>query len=243
MEELMNGTRRTQIFIGFMVAAAASLSAYSALKSQALHFYFALTVLLLAAATSRMKVKLPGINGNMSVNLPFLLVAIVNLSAAEVVVITVISTLVQCWPKRGAKLKPEQMTFNISMIAFATCLASAVFHAQALQGAHSSMPLGLALATATLLLGQTIPVAAILAVSEGKSAVSIWRNLLQLSFPYYVVSAGVVSMLQTVGNHMGWTLALGLFPAMYGIHASYHFYFSKMADSAAASILTRAAHA
>jgi hypothetical protein len=239
----MNNTRRTQIFIGFMIAAAASLSAYSVIQSHAMHLYFSVMVLLLAAATSRMKVKLPGINGNMSVNLPFLLIAIVNLSAAEAVVIAGVSSVVQCWPKRGAKLKPEQMIFNISMLVVATCLASFVFHAQGLQGAQWSMPLGLVLATATLLLGQTVPVAAIVAVTEEKSAVSIWRNLLQLSFPYYVVSAGVVSMMQAVGGHMGWPLALGVFPVMYGIHASYRFCFSKMADSAAAPVLARAAHA
>jgi hypothetical protein len=235
----MNTTRRTQIFIGWMVAAAASLSAYSAIKSHALHSYFALTVLLLAALTSRMKVKLPGINGNMSVNLPFLLVAIVNLSGAETLCIAAVSTLVQCWPKKGAKLKPEQMIFNVSMMTFATGLASFVLHASLLH----KFPIALALTTAALLLGQTVPVAAIVGISEGKPAVSIWRNLLQLSFPYYVVSAGVVSMLQMVGSHMSWPLALGVFPVMYGIYTSYRLYFSKMAESAPGPILARAAHA
>jgi len=239
----MNDTRRIQSCIGIMVAAAVGLAAYSAIRSHALHAYFALMVLLLAAATSRMKVKLPGINGNMSVNLPFLLTAIVNLSGAEAVAITVVSTLVQCWPKKGAKLKAEQMTFNVSMMSFATCLASLVFHAPWLHGSAWSTPLALTLATATLLLGQTVPVAAIVAISESKPALSIWRNLLQLSFPYYVLSAGVVSMLQMVGSHMGWPLALAVFPAMYGIHASYRFYFSKMGETAPSAVLARAAHA
>lgn len=239
----MNNTRRTQTFIGFMVVAAASLSGYSAIGSHTLHLYFALTILTLAAMTSRMKVKLPGVNGTMSVNLPFLLVAIVNLSGAEAVAITFISTLVQCWPKKGAKLKSGQMIFNLSMMTFATCLASTVFHLQGLQGAYWSMPIGLVLATAALLLGQTVPVAAIIALSEGKSATSTWRNLLQLSFPYYVVSGGLVSMLQMVGSHMGWPLALGVFPVMYGIHASYRFCFSKMAERDPAPVLARAAHA
>ncbi len=239
----MNHTRRTQNCIGLMVAAAIAVSAYSVIKSHSLHLYFALMVLVLAAVTSRMKVKLPGINGNMSMNLPFLLTAIVNLSGAEVVAIAGVSTLVQCWPKKGAKLKPEQMIFNVSMIAFATCLANLVFHATSLAGPSWSMPLALALATATLLLGQTIPVAAIVSVSEGKPTFPIFRNIVQLSFPYYVVSAGVVSMLEMVGSHMGWPLALAVFPVMYGIHVSYRLYFSKMAEAAPAPVLVRAAHA
>ena len=86
----MNNTRQIKIFIGAMILAAATGSGgYAAVASHTLHRLFALAVLALAAATSRMKVKLPGINGNMSVNLPFLLTAVVNLSATEAVLITV----------------------------------------------------------------------------------------------------------------------------------------------------------
>ncbi len=239
----MNNTRRIRTFIGIMVTAAAIASAYSVMKSHSLHLYFALMVLAMAAVTSRMKVKLPGINSNMSVNLPFLLIAVVNLSAAEAVAITCVSTLVQCWPKKDAKLKPEQMTFNLSMMALATCMASLAFHAVWLYGASRSMPFALVLSTATLLLGQTLPVSAIVALSEGKSAGPIWLNLLQLSFPYYVVSAGVTSMLQMVGTHMGWPLALGVFPVMCGIHSSYRLYFSKMVETSRRHVLVRAASA
>src|SRR5579864_1001531 len=154
----MNNTRRTKTFIGAMMLAAASAAGYAIFASHALHMYFALAVLALAAATSRMKVKLPGINGNMSVNLPFLLTAVVNLSAAEAVVVACVSTAVQCWPRKNAKFNPQQLAFNISMMAFASCLASLMFHANWSRGLGSSS-FGLVLATATLFLGQTAPVA------------------------------------------------------------------------------------
>jgi hypothetical protein len=174
----MNNTRQIKTFIGAMMAAAVITAGYAGLVSHALHTYFALAVLVLAAVTSRMKVKLPGINGNMSVNLPFLLTAVVSLSAVEAVVITCISTAVQCWPRKGAKFNPQQMMFNPSMMAFASCLASLMFHAEWLRGMQwSSSTLGLVLATATLFLGQTAPVAAIVAVSEGKAAGQIWWGI------------------------------------------------------------------
>jgi len=96
----MNNTRQIKTFIGAMMAAAIITASYAGLVSHKVHTYFSLAVLLLAAATSRMKVKLPGINGNMSVNLPFLLTAVVSLSAAEAVFVTCVSTVVQCWPRR-----------------------------------------------------------------------------------------------------------------------------------------------
>lgn len=232
----MNNTRRTRTFIGAMMLAATITAGYATFVSHALHMYFALAVLVLAAVTSRMKVKLPGINGNMSVNLPFLLTAVVSLSAAEAVVIACISTAVQCWPRKNARFNPQQMAFNLSMMAFASCLASLMFHAHSgLQ--WSSSTLGLVLATATLFLGQTAPVAAVVAVSEGKAAGQIWWSLAHLSFPYYIVSAGVTTMVQAVSSHIGWGLALAVFPLMYGIHRSYRTYFGAITENLRAQAL------
>ena len=103
--------------------------------------------------------------------------------------------------------------------------------------------MGLALATATLFLGQTAPVAAIVAVSEGKAAGQIWWSLAHLSFPYYVVSAGVTTMVQAVSSHLGWGLALAVFPVMYGIHRSYKLYFGRMAETPRLEVQARAASA
>jgi len=240
----MNNTRRIKMLIGAMTLAAVGAAGYATAVNHTLHPYFALAVLALAAVTSRMKVKLPGINGNMSVNLPFLLMAVVNLSAAEAIVVTCVSTAVQCWPRKSTKFNPQQMTFNVSMMAFASCLASLTFHAEWLRAMQwSSMTLGLVLATATLFLGQTAPVAAIIGLSEGKAAGPIWQSLAQLSFPYYVLSAGVISMVQTVSSHMGWQLALAVFPVMYGIHRSYQMYFGAAAETPRTEVLVRAAGA
>jgi hypothetical protein len=230
-----------------MILAAVSATAYAGFASHTLHAYYALAVLAMATATSRMKVKLPGINGNMSVNLPFLLTAVVNLSAAEAVTITCISTVVQCWPRKNGKLKPEQMAFNVSMMALSSCLAGLIFHALLREMHSGSTTLGLVLATTTLFLGQTAPVATIVALSEGKAAGQIWWSLAHLSFPYYVVSAGVTSMVQTASSHMGWGLALAAFPVMYGIYRSYRTYFSpflaSLAETPRQQVMVRAAAA
>ena len=177
-------------------------------------------------------------------NLPFLLTAVVSLSAAEAIAVTCVSTAVQCWPRKSAKFNPQQMAFNLSMMAFASCLASLTFHAEWLRGMPwSSSTLAVVLATITLFLGQTAPVATIVALSEGKAAGQIWWSLVHLSFPYYVLSAGVTSMVQTVSSHMGWGLALAVFPVMYAVHKSYSLYFGRMAETPHTGTLVRAAGA
>src|SRR5271167_3764219 len=186
-----------------MTLAAVASTTYASLASHTLHASYALAILALAAATSRMKVKLPGIDGNMSVNLPFLLMAVVNLSALEAVFIAAVSTVVQCWPQPGSRFKPEQMLFNVSMMAFATSMANLVWNAHWLNNG-SSQSLVLAATTAVFFLGQTVPVAGIIHLSQGSALVGVWRSIVQLSFPYYVVSAGVTSMLTLVSHQFGW---------------------------------------
>jgi hypothetical protein len=237
-------TRHTKTFIGTMMLIGLGTATYAAALSHTPHAYFALAVLALAAASSRMKVKLPGINGNMSMNLPFLLTAAVNLSAVEAAVITCISTAVQCWPRKGSRLNPPQMAFNLSMMVFATASASLMFHAvvQSQVLWHSSTA-ALALATVMLFLGQTAPVAGIVAVSESKSVSTVWLSVAQLSFPYFVISAGVTSMIHAMTSHLGWGLALAVFPVMYAIHRSYRLYFQAMSEAVNPGLLVRAAGA
>ena len=237
-------TRLTKTFIGTMTLAAIAGTAYASLGSHTQHPAFALAVLALAAATSRMKIKLPGIDGNMSVNLPFLLMAVVNLSALEAVLIACVSTIVQCWPKAGGKSKPEQMLFNVSMMAFATCMANMIWNAGWLgKAAWASEPLMLASATAAFFVGQTAPVAGIIKLAEGAAMRRVWLSIVQLSFPYYVLSAGMTSMVNLVSHHFGWQAALVVFPVMYGIYHSYRLYFGRTTEALPTKSLSRAAGA
>jgi len=250
---MQRNTRRTKSFIVGMFLAAIAGTLYASLASHALHPAYAVAVLMLAAATSRMKIKLPGIDGNMSVNLPFLLMAVVNLSALEAVSIACLSTVVQCWPKSGRKFRPEQMLFNVSMMAFAASMANVIWNAgwlgrSAWGRSHwgstwASEPLMLASATAAFFVGQTAPVADIIKLAEGTAMRRVWLSIVQLSFPYYVLSAGMTSMVNTVSHHLGWQAALVVFPVMYGIHRSYRLYFRPAEETPRTVPLARAARA
>lgn len=241
---MQRNPRLTKTFIGGMTLAAIAGTTYAGFASHALHPGYALAVLTLAAATSRMKIKLPGIDGNMSVNLPFLLMAVVNLSAIEAVFIACLSTVVQCWPKSGNKLRPEQMLFNVSMMAFAASMANLIWNAGWLgRSAWASEPIMLASATAAFFVGQTAPVAGIIKLAEGTAMRRAWLSIVQLSFPYYVLSAGMTSMVNMLSHHLGWQAALVVFPVMYGVHRSYRLYFRHAEETPRTAPLARAARA
>jgi hypothetical protein len=226
----MKLTQPAKTFIGLMALAALATSANAAAHAGTWHPAAALTLLTVALATSRMKVKLPGITGSMSVNLPFLLLAVVMLNRVEAILIACAATVAQTLPKAGTKFKPVQMFFNVCMMAVSAGTAGMVFHAPQFTS-PSSFALTLAATTTAFFLGQTVPVSIIVALTDGGSLNRIWTNIAQLSFPYFVVSAGVTAMVTAVGNPVAWLAALLLFPVMYGIYRSYELYFAHVVET------------
>jgi hypothetical protein len=222
-------TRLAKTFIGCMVLAAAATIANAAFHSQSWHPFLALTLLAIAVITSRMKVTIPGLNGNMSVNMPFLLLSVVALSATESILIACASTAAQSLPKKGDTLKPVRILFNVSMMAFISSVAGAIFHHPGLS--RLSAPLLLTLATLTFFLGQTMLVSIVVALTDSGAVWRIWQAMAQMLFPYYVASAGVTAMVHSAGNRIGWVATMALLPVMYGIHRSYRMYFAGSAQT------------
>jgi hypothetical protein len=215
-----------------MVLAAAGTIGNAVLQGQGWHPLLAMTLLVAAVGTSRMKVTIPGINGNMSVNLPFLLLSVVMLSATESILIACACAVMQTLPKDGSKVKLVRALFNVSMMALSCGAAGLLFHLQLLNRlSWVSAPLLMAVSTATLFLGQTLPVSVVVALTDGGAVRRIWTNIAQMSFPYYVVSAGVTSMVNSVGHHIGWIAALLVLPVMYTIYRSYRRYFARAAEA------------
>src|ERR1700722_11091746 len=65
------------------------------------------------------QVSLTKLTGSMSVNLPFILLALSELSLAEALLITATSTLVQCLWSEGAQQKPMKVMFNVAVTLIA----------------------------------------------------------------------------------------------------------------------------
>lgn len=238
----MTYTRLAKTFIGCMVLAAAAAIATTAMHGQNWHPFLALTLLTVAAATSRMKVKIPGCDGSMSVNLPFLLLSVAALSAAESIVIACVSTALQSLPKKGGNLKPVQMLFNVSMMALASDVAGMIFrHDSLARLSQHSAPLLLTLATLAFFLGQTVPVSIIIALTDGGAIRRIWQGIAQMVFPYFIASAGVTALFNSVGNHIGWMATMTLLPIMYGIYRSYRMYFAGSMETVCAPPMRAAA--
>jgi hypothetical protein len=225
-QEAQSISQPARLFIGLTVLGGAVAIGWAALGVRTWPHLPFLAMLAIALPASRLKLKLPGLNGNMSMNLPFILLAAMTLSAFEALVLATVSGAVQSLPRDGSRFKPVQMIFNVSTMAIAVGLASGILHSavHVLSVWMSASGL-LVLAGTSLLLAQTLPVAAIISLTEGGRLFRIWLSIFQLSFPYYVLSAGVTSIMTTISRHVGWQIPLLTLPLMYVVHRSYRLYF------------------
>jgi diguanylate cyclase (GGDEF)-like protein/putative nucleotidyltransferase with HDIG domain len=186
--------------------------------------------LLVAVLASSLKIQLPGIDGTMSVNFLFILLSVLELNLPETLVIGCTATLAQCLFGSRSKIVPIKVVFNVfSMMANAIALSYFAYHGlQRVLGA-GTLPL-LVITALIFFVANTVPVAVIIAMTEGKSAHKVWAECHFWSFPFYMVGAAVVFAVGFVSKQVGWQTSLLVLPLVYWVYRSYHLYLAKLAS-------------
>jgi hypothetical protein len=220
------GPKLAPFFVGFMALGAAMMLVQVASGTQDWHSGEFLGLLVAGAVSSRLKVKLPGLDGNMSVNLPFIFIAITRLSVGEALLVALVSVFIQSIPQGPHKFVPMQVLFNLSTALVAAGLGWHSF--RFLLDSHLNVAAALVLSCATHFLVSTVPVAVILSLVDNRHAVRTWMSIFQLSFPYYLASTGLVSIAAGVGGHTSWPTLLGVSCVMFVTYRSYRLYFNAM---------------
>ncbi len=184
--------------------------------------------LAIAIIASRLKVKLPGIAGTMSVNFLFILLGVVELGLGETLLIGCAATLAQCL--FADRPRSFQVAFNVASVSMATALAFGTFHwaLGTMPEAGISVPL---LAAATVFFfANTLPVAFVISLTEHRSIKNIWSDFYFWTFPYYLVDAGIASLVGWLNRRIHWETSLLVLPAVYVVYRSYRLYLAKLDD-------------
>jgi hypothetical protein len=222
-----------KMFVGLVAICALALLGFGFARWESADLVRFACFLFLSMAASRLKVTLPGLNGNMSVNLPFMLLAALELSLSEALVVAVVSTAVQCLPKGGKRMTAIQVVFNVSLIANAIGVAHLVAHQATVFGMTPNKTVMLIAAAIVFFVADTVPVAIVLGLAEGANVLKTWKEIALLTFPFFVLSAGVVSMAAAAVAVVGWQIPLAMFPVMAMIYLSYKRYFTHTERSEA----------
>src|ERR1700704_3231380 len=201
---------------------------YGALNPTSRNIAQFICYLLIAILAARLKVRLPGITGTMSVNFLFILLGILELGFAETLALATAAILVQCFYKD--RPSPLQVTFNLSASAVSIAAAYNVYHLAISAAQVKSHPLLLGLAAVTYFAANTGSIAAVIALTEHKSIRNLWVECYFWSFPYYLVGAAFAGMIGWFNREFGWETSLLIVPIIYLIYRSYRLYLGKLED-------------
>jgi len=214
----------TKIFIAAVVVTGIAM-----LVNGMLHWKYSrpvelLGLMIMTVIASRLKVKLPGINGTMSVNVPYLLIVAIRLGAGEALAIAALAGLVQSISALKKRETFVQALFSSAAVTNSVAAAILAFNSASSHGWLG--PLSVSAAGAAFFLANTIQIALVLWLAEGKKPLDAWRGMAQLSAPYYLLSAEVAAVVCMAVQFATWAEGLALLPIMYSIYASYKLYFA-----------------
>lgn len=180
-------------------------------------------LLAMAVISARMKVKLPGSDANMSMNLPFILTGLAQLSLPHAIVIGMLSTFVQCLPTTREPMKLIQAAFNVCTMSNAIALSFILAGVAARGTVLPEKPALIVVGALAFFLGDTLPVAAIIAAMGGGKMWKVWAEMSLLTFPYFVLSAGVATIIVASTHFVSIAWAASL-PVMFIVYQSFKRY-------------------
>jgi diguanylate cyclase (GGDEF)-like protein/putative nucleotidyltransferase with HDIG domain len=186
--------------------------------------------LVLSGLAAGLKVSLPGIRGTMSVCFLFVFIGIADLSASEAMIIGCLGTVVQCLWKPKQRPKAFQVIFNIANTGIAVALAYSFYHCAPLQRFDNIGPLLLIATGVAYYLLNTIPIAGVISLSEGKPFGETWHSCFFWSFPFYLVGASLAWIISLFTRQMHWQGSIVLMPVIYLIYRSYELYLARLED-------------
>ena len=227
MSTMANTQRKSgtasNVFIATVALSASGMVADGFFRAHTWHVWEFLGLLLASALTARLKVKLPGLNSNMSVSLPFLFIAMARLSLPEMLFTAAFSVFTQSVPKSPHKFNPVHALFNVATGVLATGLSWEGF--QRASAVHANTTVCLLFGCITYLMASTLPVAGIISLTDNHKAFQTWSEIMHLSFPYYVASTGLASIALSVQGNTTWSLLVGMSMVAFVMYNSYRRYF------------------
>ena len=207
-----------KLFIAITIAAGsaillAGLAGGGSLPDPSLFLY----CLTLALFASTFKIKLPGMQSTIGASFVLFLIALMELSLLETLVIVVLSTILQCvWrPKKQPKM--IQVAFSIASTIISIEMAFQVTTALRKEAVVAA----LVVASAVFFAVNSGLVSLVVALVSGQAPMDVWRNCHRWAFPYYLLGAGLAAGVTAYGRTYGWSLAFTMLPLLYMVYACY----------------------
>src|SRR5271167_2465544 len=184
--------------------------------------------LAVALVASLFKVRLPGIQATMSANFLFILVGILDLSYPETLLMGCLGGLAQTLWQSKPRPRLIQLVFTFANLGISVTAASLVFHSTFARHLGMQWPLLLAMASTTYFAVNTMSVSGVIALTEHRNPIQVWKECYLWSFPYYLLGALIAGGVSLMNRTLGWQIAILVCPVVYWMYRSYRTYLDRL---------------
>ncbi len=226
-QQLPAQPRRATIYIGLIGFAGLAILVHGLAIWDPQEWVRYLAYCTIALIASGMKVTLAGVTGTMSMSFVFVLIGLSELGLPRTLVMGCLGMLVQCIFLAKVRPRPVQVLFSVASMA---CSIQAAYDVLRLVSQSSSFdaPLRLLLAAAAFFATNTLSVAGVIALTEGKRTWTVWREAYFWTFPNYLVGAAIAWGVDAVSKTLGWQTSLLVLPVLYVIYRSHSSYVHRL---------------
>ena len=221
-------TTLAKVYIAIMASLATAVLAIVVVRWSAANISSFTLFFTLALVASAMKIRLPGLQGNVSINFVFVLVSIALFSFGETVLIGLGGALIQSLWRPQKPTMPPQVLFNASCLTVSAAAAYGASHGL-LAALHSNSVAALiSVGAGVYVVLNTGLVSLVISLAEQRSLKEVWQQCYQWTFPYFLTGAAVAGLASAAahGNNLG--LPLLIIPAMYFVYLYYRMHIVRV---------------
>jgi diguanylate cyclase (GGDEF)-like protein/putative nucleotidyltransferase with HDIG domain len=218
----------SRVYIALIVAAgAASLAVALHPFESAVPLKFACYVAISMFA-STLKVRLPGIEGTMSVSYVMVVLGIVELSLSETTVLALVSAVVQTYWHAKSRPHTVRVIFNLASTAVGILVTYRAGHYLLPTTVGQNLLSWLAAIASIYFVVNTLTVAAIVALSERRGIFTVWRECYFWSLAYYLMGASFTAAAVKANQSISWQVLIFALPVLVIVFRSYRLYLGRL---------------
>jgi hypothetical protein len=224
--------RTAKIYIAFVLLAAVAIAAVSLPSWQSNTTTQFVLCLVLTGLTATLKVRLPKMEGTISISFLLLLGAAEYFPLSEATVMAAAAAVVQCLWRPKHKPAFIQVAFSAAALVISVAIAQ-VASAQIMESiAANSLVAQMTIAAFLFYATNTLLVATVVGLVEGKSLTSVWQQCNLWALPYYVAGALFLMVFSSVGAAATWRGPILQVPFMVLVHACYRTFVHRTVEAA-----------
>jgi putative nucleotidyltransferase with HDIG domain len=234
--------RAAKIYVGVVLAAGTTVIVKGLLDWHSTNWAGFVLYVIVSLLASGYKLRLPGITATISACFLLMLIGILSLSRPEALIGGCVAVAFQCTWNSRSKPRPVKILFSVASIAIAINASANVFYSGWLNRLPMEYALKLVVLGTVYFLASTIPVAGVVALTEGKSLWSVWKGSYLWSFAHYLVGAAVAGFFVMAQERLGWQTSMLIVPITYLIYRSYTVHIGRVEDAKKHAEETAALH-